>query len=70
MLSGIKFREIVIGTGAVAERGQVVRVRIARLNPGEERPSVPGPSEGDWVHLGKREVAVGVDRVKGTGVRA
>jgi peptidylprolyl isomerase len=62
MLSGIKFREMVIGTGAVAERGKVVRVRIALLNPGEERPSVPGPSKGDWVHLGKREVSVGVER--------
>jgi peptidylprolyl isomerase len=62
MLAGINTRELVVGTGVLAERGKAVRVRVGWPKPGEERLTVYEEGEGHWVHLGKRESMIGLER--------
>jgi FKBP-type peptidyl-prolyl cis-trans isomerase len=58
MLSGLRLRDIVVGTGAAAERGRVVTVRWrGTLNRGDEL----GQGTVSFC-VGRREVIAGLDR--------
>ena len=62
MLAGINVKELAVGTGIVAERGKVVRVHVGWPKPGEERHTVWEEGDGHWVHLGKRQNVIGLER--------
>jgi peptidylprolyl isomerase len=62
MLAGINVNEIVVGTGALAQRGKVVRVRVGWPDQEQGNQITYVQSDGHWLCLGKREGVIGLER--------
>ena len=63
MPSGVKIKEISVGTGAIAEPGKVVVIHYRiYLNRGEEISSTYSAGRPAHIHLGKREAIAGLEQ--------